>query len=261
MVRVGVRAGATTFASAAVMAGLAMALPAVATAETGDSDSAATSAASDQTGPRDRGAVKDRRRGSDASNPPAAAGTTTTGVRTSSKVGNGRAASGSTADHFAPEPSASAPGDSLTIEADAAKPAVSPPVDTAAPITVAPPAAPAASTAAVSAPAVTTTLPAAADAPQAVAAPAPTMAALTAPTGSAGAASATSPLGLPTGPVGGVLQLAAAQLLDPKRSRLPATPTASAVGAWSPGDVISLFISNGTAERPNAGLLVGNGFS
>ena len=92
----------------------------------------------------------------------------------------------------------------------------------------------------------------------ATAAPAVTAAADTAV---AVGASAGPPPVLPTGPVGEVLQLAAAQLLDQKRSRLSATPTASAVGAWSPGEVISLFISNGTAERPNAGLLVGNGFS
>jgi len=39
-----------------------------------------------------------------------------------------------------------------------------------------------------------------------------------------------------------------------------AAPTGNAVG-WKPGSVISIFISNGTAAQPNAGLLVGNGFS
>ena len=39
-----------------------------------------------------------------------------------------------------------------------------------------------------------------------------------------------------------------------------AAPTGNAVG-WKPGSVISIFISNGTATHPNAGILIGNGFS
>ncbi len=46
-----------------------------------------------------------------------------------------------------------------------------------------------------------------------------------------------------------------------RRDTAPVIPVASAAGAWSPGDVISYFVSNGTAEHPDAGLLAGNGYS
>ncbi len=41
------------------------------------------------------------------------------------------------------------------------------------------------------------------------------------------------------------------------------TPSASARSAsgWYPGKILGVFFSNGTAEHPNAGLLVGNGYS
>ena len=47
-------------------------------------------------------------------------------------------------------------------------------------------------------------------------------------------------------------------------SAAASAPTASSTGnavGWKPGSVISIFISNGTAANPNAGLLIGNGFS
>ncbi len=47
-------------------------------------------------------------------------------------------------------------------------------------------------------------------------------------------------------------------------SAAASAPTASSTGnavGWYPGLVISIFVSNGTAAHPNAGLLVGNGFS
>ena len=37
--------------------------------------------------------------------------------------------------------------------------------------------------------------------------------------------------------------------------------TAAAVGAWQPGAVVRFFVGNGTADDPNAGVLLGNGFS
>ena len=47
-------------------------------------------------------------------------------------------------------------------------------------------------------------------------------------------------------------------------SAAASAPTASATGnsvGWYPGLVFSIFVSNGTAAHPNAGLLIGNGFS
>ena len=47
-------------------------------------------------------------------------------------------------------------------------------------------------------------------------------------------------------------------------SAAASAPTGSATGnavGWYPGLVISIFVSNGTAAHPNAGLLIGNGFS
>ena len=38
-------------------------------------------------------------------------------------------------------------------------------------------------------------------------------------------------------------------------------PAGAALGAWRPGSILSIFVSNGTAEQPNAGLLIGNGYS
>jgi hypothetical protein len=38
-------------------------------------------------------------------------------------------------------------------------------------------------------------------------------------------------------------------------------PAASALGHWQPGSVIRLFIGDGTADNPNAGILLGNGYS
>ena len=53
---------------------------------------------------------------------------------------------------------------------------------------------------------------------------------------------------------------AAAQMPSAGASASTASSTGNAVG-WYPGSVISIFISNGTAANPNAGLLIGNGFS
>jgi hypothetical protein len=39
------------------------------------------------------------------------------------------------------------------------------------------------------------------------------------------------------------------------------SPGAAAVGSWEPGSVLRIFVGNGTAENPNAGLLLGNGYS
>jgi len=40
------------------------------------------------------------------------------------------------------------------------------------------------------------------------------------------------------------------------------TPTALASArTWQPGSVIRLFVSNGTAAHPNAGLVIGTGYS
>lgn len=39
------------------------------------------------------------------------------------------------------------------------------------------------------------------------------------------------------------------------------SPSASAVGGWQPGSILRFFIGNGTAEHPNAGILLGNGYS
>ena len=36
---------------------------------------------------------------------------------------------------------------------------------------------------------------------------------------------------------------------------------AGAVGAWQPGSILRIFVGNGTADNPNAGVLLGNGFS
>jgi uncharacterized repeat protein (TIGR03803 family) len=43
--------------------------------------------------------------------------------------------------------------------------------------------------------------------------------------------------------------------------RTAAATSAGASATWTPGSVLSIFVSNGTAAHPNAGLLVGNGFS
>ena len=40
-----------------------------------------------------------------------------------------------------------------------------------------------------------------------------------------------------------------------------ASPGASAVGTWQPGSILRIFVGNGTAENPNGGLLLGNGYS
>ena len=40
-----------------------------------------------------------------------------------------------------------------------------------------------------------------------------------------------------------------------------ASPVASAMGAWQPGSILRIFVGNGTAENPNGGLLLGNGYS
>lgn len=220
----GVRVGAAGFASAAVMAGLSLIFPGVAAAEASDSDSAATPAASNQAGADDGGTSGPRRRASSAPTAPTAAGATVAGVRAPTRSAS-RPASGSKAKHSVREALIAVPETG----------AVSGPV------------------AGVGAAAVSKTPPAVADTP--------TRTAINAPIGEAVAPSAASPLGLPTGPLGELLQLAAAPVLDRKRSHLSATPIASAVGVWSPGDLISLFISNGTADRPNAGLLAGNGYN
>ncbi|MFZ4372615.1 MAG: hypothetical protein ACOYO2_05235 [Mycobacterium sp.] len=43
-------------------------------------------------------------------------------------------------------------------------------------------------------------------------------------------------------------------------STAKAAPTSAAVG-WQPGSVYSLFISDGSLTHPDAGLMIGNGFS
>ena len=45
-----------------------------------------------------------------------------------------------------------------------------------------------------------------------------------------------------------------------RAGRVTAIPVASS-SAWTPGSILSIFVSNGTAAHPNAGLLLGNGFS
>ena len=48
----------------------------------------------------------------------------------------------------------------------------------------------------------------------------------------------------------------------PVLGAVAAVPRASAVvPAWQPGAVLRVFIGNGTAENPNGGLLIGNGYS
>lgn len=39
------------------------------------------------------------------------------------------------------------------------------------------------------------------------------------------------------------------------------SPSASATGAWQPGSVLRFFAGNGTADNPNGGILIGNGYS
>ena len=39
------------------------------------------------------------------------------------------------------------------------------------------------------------------------------------------------------------------------------SPSALAVGMWQPGSILRIFIGNGTADHPNAGILLGNGYS
>ena len=38
-------------------------------------------------------------------------------------------------------------------------------------------------------------------------------------------------------------------------------PGAAAIGGWQPGSILRFFIGNGTAANPNAGILLGNGYS
>ncbi len=38
-------------------------------------------------------------------------------------------------------------------------------------------------------------------------------------------------------------------------------PSASAIGGWQPGSILRFFVGNGTADNPNAGILLGNGYS
>jgi len=40
-----------------------------------------------------------------------------------------------------------------------------------------------------------------------------------------------------------------------------AAPRASATGGWQPGSILRLFAGNGTADNPNGGILIGNGYS
>ena len=40
-----------------------------------------------------------------------------------------------------------------------------------------------------------------------------------------------------------------------------ASPAAAAVGAWQPGSVLRIFIGSGTADNPNAGILLGDGYT
>jgi hypothetical protein len=41
----------------------------------------------------------------------------------------------------------------------------------------------------------------------------------------------------------------------------PAPAAATAAPVWQPGSIVAIFISDGTADHPNAGLLFGNGYS
>jgi hypothetical protein len=45
------------------------------------------------------------------------------------------------------------------------------------------------------------------------------------------------------------------------RREFGGSPNASAVGGWQPGSIVRIFVGNGTADHPNAGLLAGNGFT
>jgi hypothetical protein len=40
-----------------------------------------------------------------------------------------------------------------------------------------------------------------------------------------------------------------------------ASASAAALGAWQPGSILRLFIGDGTAENPNGGVLIGNGYT
>ncbi|MEI8084269.1 MAG: hypothetical protein WCI74_20700, partial [Actinomycetes bacterium] len=39
-----------------------------------------------------------------------------------------------------------------------------------------------------------------------------------------------------------------------------AAPSAAAIGGWTPGSILRIFVGNGTADNPNAGILLGNGY-
>lgn len=61
---------------------------------------------------------------------------------------------------------------------------------------------------------------------------------------------------------GGVARIAASSVSAPVASAslvTAAVPRASAT--WQPGSVLRVFVGNGTAANPNAGILLGNGFS
>lgn len=71
---------------------------------------------------------------------------------------------------------------------------------------------------------------------------------------------ATRSAGVPQGSrVRGTASRTAASAVG-RAGRVTAIPVASS-SAWTPGSILSIFVSNGTAAHPNAGLLLGNGFS
>ena len=52
--------------------------------------------------------------------------------------------------------------------------------------------------------------------------------------------------------------------VDPLASAATASvesPSASAISAWQPGSILRFFIGDGTADNPNGGILLGNGYS
>ena len=68
--------------------------------------------------------------------------------------------------------------------------------------------------------------------------------------------------GVSTGPVSRTAGRATTKAVRAagRTHRVPAASTGAST-TWTPGSILSIFVSNGTAAHPNAGLLLGNGFS
>ena len=67
---------------------------------------------------------------------------------------------------------------------------------------------------------------------------------------------------IPTGTViGGSSRAAVGPTSQPDGPTATAAATSAASGGWQPGSIFRFFFSDGTAEHPDAGLLIGNGFS